>query len=299
MKLNRNEYNALLRHDFYGFAERSFAELNPQSKFKRNWHLELMAAELEKCRLGQNTRLIINVPPRSLKSHLASVAFPAWVLGHNPSAKIICVSYAQDLADKHALDTRSVMTSPFYRELFPTRLSRMKQAVSEFVTTKGGVRFATSVGGGLTGRGGDFIIIDDPLKPEEALSDIQRKSTNDWYDHTLISRIDDKQKGCIILIMQRLNEDDLVGHVQTFGVWRKVSLPAIAEVEEEHRIQGPFGSVRIHVRHIGEALHPERESLEMLRELRQTVGEYNFAGQYQQAPAPLEGGMIKMSWFKV
>ncbi len=98
--------------------------------------------------------------------------------------------------------------------------------------------------------------------------------------------------------MQRLNEDDLVGHVLQTGWLEEAKLPAIAEVEEEHRIQVPFGRARIHVRHIGEALHPEREPLEMLQEIRETVGEYNFAGQYQQAPAPLEGGMIKMGWFK-
>src|ERR1700733_9873296 len=118
MKLTAKEYAALLRNDFVGFIERSFRELNPQSEFMPNWHIEVIAAALEDCRLGRIKRLIINVPPRSLKSHCASVAFVAWLLGHNPSAQTLCASYAQDLADKHALDTRSVIMSHFYRDLF-------------------------------------------------------------------------------------------------------------------------------------------------------------------------------------
>jgi hypothetical protein len=173
----------------------------------------LIASKLEACRRGEITRLIINVPPRSLKSHAAAVAFPAFVLGHNPSAQIICASYGQDLANKHSLDCRTVMTSEWYRGLFPTRLAPHKQSTQEFLTTQNGFRLATSVGGVLTGRGADFIIIDDPLKPDEALSETQRKAVNEWYDHTLYSRMNDKRTGSIIIIMQRLHEDDLVGHV--------------------------------------------------------------------------------------
>src|SRR2546425_1845870 len=149
MRLTANEYHAILRQDFSTFIERSFYELNPHTEFLPNWHIEVIAAELEACRLGEQKRLIINVPPRSLKSHCASVAFVAWLLGHNPSAQVICASYAQDLADKHASDCRSVMVSPWYQDLFPTRLSPLKQAVHDFRTTQRGVRQATSVGGVL------------------------------------------------------------------------------------------------------------------------------------------------------
>src|SRR5690242_21885042 len=150
-------------------------------------------------------------------------AFPAWIMGHNPSAQIICASYAQDLADKHAIDCRALMNSSFYQRLFPaTRLSSEKRAVADFLTTARGCRKATSVGGVLTGRGADFIIIDDPLQPDEALSETQRKAVNEWYDHTAYSRLNDKRNGCIILIMQRLHEDDLVGHVLGQEPWRLV-----------------------------------------------------------------------------
>src|SRR2546421_268980 len=164
-------------------------------------------------REGKIRRLIINVAPRHLKSLLASIAFPAWCLGHDPSAQILCVSYAQDLADKLARDCRGIMTSPWYRQIFRTRLAPHRQAVQEFITTRQGYRLATSTGGVLTGRGADIILIDDPLKPEEALSEAQRNAANDWFVHTLYSRLNDKRSGAIVIIMQRLHEDDLVGHV--------------------------------------------------------------------------------------
>jgi predicted phage terminase large subunit-like protein len=292
------EYSAFTRSDFYTFLHRAFLELNPQVRFLPNWHLELMAVELERCRRGETKRLIINVPPRSLKSHCATVAFPAFLLGHNPSAQIICASYGQDLANKHAIDCRTLMSSAWYQGLFPTRLSPHRQALQEFTTTRNGFRLATSVGGVLTGRGADVIVIDDPLKPDEAISETQRKAVNDWFDHTLYSRLNDKRTGCLIIIMQRLHEDDLVGHVLSQEQWKLLRLPAIAEEDEIHRIQFPLGSPVVR-RPAGEALHPSREPLEVLANLRRTLGEYNFAGQYQQAPAPMGGGMVKASWFKV
>jgi len=149
---------------------------------------------------------MICVPPRHLKSHLGSVSFPAWCLGHDPSAQILCVSYAQDLADKLSRDCRRIVTSDWYQKLFRTRLSPQRQAVPEFETTAQGSRIATSVGGVLTGRGADIIVIDDPLKPEEALSQAQREAANEWYDHTLYSRLNDKLSGAIVLIMHRLHE---------------------------------------------------------------------------------------------
>jgi predicted phage terminase large subunit-like protein len=298
MSLTPDQYETLLRQDLSAFIERSFCELNPQTEYLPNWHIEVIAAELEKCRSGETKRLIINVPPRSLKSHCASIAFPAFLLGHNPAAQIICASYGQQLADKLAADCRSVMTSEWYRNLFPgTRLASRRQALNDFTTTQQGFRLSTSVGGILTGRGADYIIIDDPLKPDEALSEAQRRTVNEWYDHTLVSRLNDKRNGCIILIMQRLHEDDLVGHVQAIENWPILKFPAISEENECHTIQTPYGARRFE-RNAGEALHPAREPLAVLDQLRHAQGEYNFAGQYQQTPAPLGGGMVKVSWFK-
>ncbi len=295
--LTASEYFTALRNDLSAFIEGSFYQLNPDAQFLSNWHIEVIASELERCLRGETKRLIICVPPRSLKSHCASVAFPAWLLGHKPSAQIICASYGQDLADKFALDCRLLMNSDWYRKVFATRLSTQRQAVSDFMTEAQGFRMATSVEGRLTGRGGDFIIIDDPLKPEEALSDTQRNAVNEWYDHTLYSRLNNKATGCIVIIMQRLHEDDLVGHVLQQDNWKVLRFPAIALEDETHIIQNCYGTHTVR-RPAGKALHPERESLEILQNIRHNLGEYNFSGQYQQEPAPLGGGMVKLAWFK-
>jgi predicted phage terminase large subunit-like protein len=296
-KMTASEYQAFCRSDFSTFAHRAFLELNPQASFLPNWHIDLIAAKLEACRRRELTRLIINVPPRSLKSHLAAVCFPAFLLGHQPSSQIICASYGQDLANKHSLDCRTLMASLWYQRLFRARLASHRQSLQEFVTTENGFRLATSVGGVLTGRGADFIIIDDPLKPEEALSETLRKNANEWFDHTLRSRLNDKRTGCIIIIMQRLHEDDLVGHVLEKEQWEHIKLAAIAEEDETHLIESRY-QVRTIQRKVGKALHPEREPVEILEHLRRTVGEYNFAGQYQQLPAPLGGGLVKAKWFR-
>ena len=298
MKFNTQELQAVLRTDFVAFVERSFYELNPETEYLHNWHIEVIASALEECRSGTLRRLIINVPPRSLKSHMTSISFVAWLMGHTPSAQIVCASYSQDLADKLAGDCRSLMAAHWYEDLFRrTRLATRRQAVHDFMTTEKGFRLATSVGGTFTGRGADFIVIDDPLKPDEALSETQRKAVNDWYDHTLVSRLNNKCNGCIILIMQRLHEDDLVGHVLQQGDWRVLKFPAIADENETYVVRTPYGQKTLG-RKEGEPLHAQREPLHVLATMREVQGEYNFAGQYQQAPSPLGGGMIRTSWFK-
>lgn len=297
MPIDKSQLNAVLREDFYAFAHGSFIELNPQAPFQRGWHLELIASKLQKCFEGKIRRLIVNVPPRHLKSHLASIALPAWWLGRNPSARILCVSYGQDLSDKLSRDCRTLMGSAFYQELFKTRLSVNRQAVAEFTTTEQGYRLATSVGGVVTGRGADVIIIDDPLKPDEAVSTTFRERANNFYDGTLYTRLDEKARGCIIIIMQRLRQDDLVGHVLAQESWDHVCLPAIAEEDETWVIETTLGHRKV-TRRAGEALHPERESRETLEKIRETIGAFNFSGQYQQAPMPVGGGMIRADWFR-
>jgi len=243
-------------------------------------------------------RLIVNMPPRALKSHAVSVAFVAWLLGHDPTRQIICASYGQELADKHARDCRTLMASSFFIKLFPkARLSPDKQAVNDFMTTEQGFRMSTSVTGVLTGRGADVIILDDPLKPEEALSETRRNSVNDWYSNTLLSRLNNKETGVIIIVMQRLHQDDLVGHVMEQGNWDVLSFPAIAEEDETHIIESPWGK-RTLQRKAGEILQPERESKFTLDIIRKNTGEYDFASQYQQSPMPLGGAIIKTQWLR-
>src|SRR6201981_2441724 len=147
-------YDAVLRQDLATFAARAFYDLNPQAELAMGWHIQVIAAKLAAVRRGEIRRLIINLPPRHLKSHLGSIAFPAWCLGHNPSLQILCVSYAQELADKLARDCRSIMMSSWYRRIFPTRLAQNRQAVQEFVTTCQGYRLGHLARRVFAGRGG-------------------------------------------------------------------------------------------------------------------------------------------------
>src|SRR5262245_1900824 len=270
-----------LRDDFYSFVQASFPIVTPGASFSPNWHIEAMAYALSRVLNGEIKRLIITVPPRSLKSICASVAFPAYVLGHDPTRQIICVSYAEKLAGKHANDCRALMRSPLYGRLFPkTRISSAKDTELEFATTLGGNRLATSVGGTLTGRGGNIIVIDDPMKPQDAYSEAARESVKDWYSNTLLSRLDDKTKDAIVVVMQRLHLDDLVGHLLQQDGWTHLNLPAIAEWEQSV----PLGPARSHLRRTGDLLHPNRESRAVLDELKRSMGSLDFAAQYQQEP---------------
>ncbi len=292
----RAKFHGILRADFNAFNQRAFTLLTPRTRFVPNWHLEVIAAKLEAVRRGRIRRLIINVPPRSLKAHTASVAFVAWVFGHDPAAQILCVSYDQDLSDKFARDCRTLMSKRFYKALFPaTRLSATKQAVAEFETSAGGFRLSVSVGGPITGRGADIIIIDDPLEPKDALSEIRRTAVNEWYDHTLTSRLNDKTTGAIILIMQRLPGDDLVSHVLGQEDWDVMSFPAIAEHDEDFVINTPYGEQRYH-RRAGSLLQPVREPKDVLTTIRKR-SEYNFQAQYQQNPMAMGEVEVLTDWF--
>ena len=292
-----NMYADLLRHDLCAFSHRSFLELNAQTQFLSNWHIEVLAAKLEDVRRGSCKRLIVNVPPRHLKSHVTSIAFPAWVLGHEPTKQILSVTYAQDLSDNLARGSRTLMTSPLYEGLFDTRLSKGREAVADYETTDGGYRLSTSIGGVLTGRGADIIIIDDPLKADDALSEPRRRSVHEWYDNTLRSRLNSQEKGAIIIVMQRLHADDLVAHVQEHEPWDVLALPAIAEQDETYDFLTPYGRKRIH-RKNGEVLQPALVSLTTLESQRRAMTEYNFTAQYQQNPQPPSGIIVKREWLK-
>jgi predicted phage terminase large subunit-like protein len=257
----------------------------------------VLAAKLEEVRRGSRKRLIVNVPPRHLKSHAISIAFPAWALGHEPAKQILSVTYAQDLSDNLARKSRTLMTSPFYQGLFETRLSKGREAVSDYETEDGGYRLSTSVGGVLTGRGADIIIIDDALKADDALSESRRRSVNEWYDNTLRSRLNSQEKGAIIIVMQRLHADDLVAHVQEHESWDVLSFPAIAEQDETYDFSTPYGRKRV-IRKAGEILQPALLSPTTLEAQRRAMTEYNYTAQYQQDPQPPSGIIVKREWLK-
>ena len=291
-------FRAALRTDFYFFLRKVFATLNPGTTFKDNWHLKVIASELADVANGKTPRLIMNMPPRSLKSIAASVALVAWYLGHNPSAHVICASYGNDLSKKFAFDCRKIMTSAWYEATFVTRVDRKKSSSDDFFTVQGGSRLATSVKGAMTGRGADLIVIDDPAKPDEMLSETQRNEVNDWMKSTVYSRLNDKMTARIVIAMQRLHVDDLSGHLLREGgePWRLLKLPARAEVDGTYTYWTPQG-LRRHVRKAGELLHPARESEASLAQIKAALGSYFFNAQYQQEPMLPEGNIVKMNWF--
>jgi predicted phage terminase large subunit-like protein len=293
-KLKQDAFNVILRSDDYAFLHRCFSTLNPGTPFLRNWHIAAILYRLEQIRNGAINRLIINLPPRYLKSIICSVAFPAFLLGHDPSYRIICLSYGADLSTKHAADFRAIVQSSWYRGAFP-KLRIARTADSDVFTTKRGYRKTTSVGGALTGLGGNLFIIDDPQKPVDAQSQPLRDSVNAWFSNTLMSRLDNKQSGAIIVVMQRVHLNDLTGYLaENSDGWTVLNLAAIAEEDEDI----PIGDQETHHREAGEALHPERDSLTAWEIVRKENGSEVFAAQYQQSPVPAGGGMIRRQWLR-
>lgn len=260
--------DAILRRDFQSFLRRSLMTLNPAAPFLPNWHINAIANQLERVRRGEITRLIINMPPRNLKSLTVSVAWPAYLLGHDPGKRIISISYGNELSTKHASDFRLIVESIWYKRAF-RKLRLLRSVEGEANTTEMGFRKSTSVSGFLTGLGGDIFIIDDPQKPEDAQSESLRDRLNNWVSTTLMSRLDRKDTGAIIVVMQRLHLHDLSGFLTSQSSdWTVLSLPAIAEVDERVAI----GDGEFYFREAGEALHPRHESLATLDRLKQTLG---------------------------
>jgi predicted phage terminase large subunit-like protein len=294
VKEARRALDFVLRKNFESFLQMCFLYLNPGAPFLPNWHIKAIAHQLDRIRRGEITRLIINMPPRYLKSLTVTVAFTAFLLGNEPWRKIFAISYGDDLSAKHASDFRSIMHSPWFRRAF-RKMGIRRSVDGELVTTQNGFRKSTSVSGPITGLGGDLFIIDDPQKPVDAQSEARRNGLNQWFSNTLMSRLDNKQTGAIIVVMQRVHMDDLSGFLSSSSDgWEVLSLPAIAEVEESI----PVGNGEFHHRQIGEALHPALEALETIRKQQQTMGPDVFAAQYQQSPAPPGGAMIKRTWLR-
>lgn len=284
----------LAREDFVFFVIRAFAELYGRP-LDPNWHILAIAHALEKVRRGETRRLNIAIPPRSLKSFIASVCFPAWVLGHNPREKIVCVSYSQPLAEEFAFDTLKLMQSEWYRSVFPgTHLNPRKSNRRVLETTKGGQRRTTSVEGALTGLGGNLVILDDIMKAGDADYEAARERALGWYSSTVTSRLDSPKKGRIINIAQRLHLEDLTGYLIEQGYWETLEVPLIEWKEREIEI-GPDLTL---TRGAGDLLHEDRIGEEEIAQLRAEMGERLFEAQYNQRPLPPGGALFKGEWLQ-
>lgn len=207
-------HRSLLRTDFMVFVERCFATVNPGLPFQDTWHLHAVAEALRQVDEGGLKRLIVNVPPRSGKSILISIAYPAWRLGRTPRARIICVSSDDKLVASLAASFRAVVESDWYRRAFPAfAVERGGNRATETITTLRGYRYGVSLGGSVLGRGADIIIADDAMSPAAAQSEPVRRRELEMWTTKFPSRLDDKTRGAIVIVGQRLHEDDLVGFV--------------------------------------------------------------------------------------
>lgn len=294
----KSPLHPILRQDFSSFINKVFATINPGVEYSHNWHIELLADYLNSIEQGKINRLIINVPPRTLKSVTISVAWPAWLLGHNPTKRIMVASYAQSLSIKHSLDTRLVMSSDWYSTIFPnTKLSKKHNLKQKFMTTQHGFRMATSVGSMVTGEGGDILIIDDPHNPSHIHSTKRRKNVIEWYEQTFSSRLNNKKTGAIVLVMQRLHEEDLCGHLLKNAQknWELLKLPVTTDEHIRYNISNNCYSYLKDTE-----LHSDLYNKDILNKIREEMGRDNFAAQYMQTPISISHSILNyndISWY--
>jgi hypothetical protein len=286
---DREQYNMLLRTDLVFFATQVFATLHPGTDYIHNWHIEAIEAALQRAQEGHTRRLLITMPPRHMKSICVSVAWVAFLLGHNPSLRIILVSYGQELSGVNLRLLRRVLESEWYRSAFP-EVDLTSATQNELLTRDNGFVRAMSTGGVFTGFGADYIIYDDPMKQSDAQSSTERARVLSFYQGTILTRTNDPRTARIVIVMQRVHEDDLANHAIQSGEYDVLCLPSVAEQVSEHRLYDG----RILRRQPGDLLWPEVFSQTVLDTRKREVGDYEFALQYQQNPIPLGGGMIRI-----
>lgn len=295
MNIKRNKVLKTKCEDSLLFFARYMFKENTNRRFSVAYHIKRIVEVLEKVARGEILRLIINIPPRYFKTELAVKMFIPWGLANNPQAKFIHLSYSDDLALDNSAMAKEYMQSDCFQRLFPMELKKDAQGKKKWFTQYGGGLYATASGGAITGFGAglaevktsnefkDFagaIIIDDPLKPDDAFSDVKRKAVNKRYNNTIRSRVDNRNTP-IIVIMQRLHEDDLSGFLLNGGSgeeWYHLNLPAL----DENNIP----------------LWKEKHTFDELEQIRQ-ADRYTFAGQYMQTPSPDEGGEWRKAWFDI
>ena len=286
---------AALRNDFPTFFAKVFITLNLGVDFKMNWHHLAIAEFLRQMLAGEIKRGIVNSCPRSLKSTIISVAWVAFVLGHDPTKFFVVASHNMELATELSFMFRKIVNSDWYKEAFPTMRGKPdKDNELIFRTSKGGGRRATSVNSDVTGLGGSDIIIDDPIDASLADNAEQCAVTNRWITKVLMSRLNDKSKGTVLLVMQRISIYDTTAALLSIKGWKSLVLPAIAQKD----MDVPIGKAEAHPWKQGELLHPEFLTQEVLDEQRELHGEADFSAQYLQVPIPSGGGMIDTSKFK-
>jgi predicted phage terminase large subunit-like protein len=307
-EINQNavQKHPVLNLTLIDFVKQAWQILEPVSTLVWSWHLDLICEYLTLIRdgdfksvCGNLEGIIFNVPPRTMKSLLISVFFPIWVWTTKPSCRFMFVSYSEKLSTQHSIFRRSIIESEWYQKEWRSvfTLLRDQNVKSHYGNSHRGAMFSTGMQATATGMGGDILIFDDPLNPEQAISQVEREAVNLRFDTTFRSRINDPAKGVKIIIMQRLHELDLTGHVlaRESSRWEHVSLPAVAPEDKEWIFPS---SKEVKNQKAGDLLWEARLPQSFLDTQRVGMGSWAFNGQYQQTPAPLDGGIIKRQWVR-
>lgn len=291
----KKETHSLFRSDFRSLIRKAFRCAFPSRPFQDNWHIDSIGYHLQLVAEGKLSRLMISVPPRSLKSFITSVVLPLFIIGNDPTKTVLVVSHSLDLATKLSNQFRQLISHPEIQEIFPAFSGALsKDSEREITTLQGGGRIAASVDSNVTGRGGDIIIIDDPLDASDADNEVACNSVNKWLDETLSTRTNDPATTPIVLVMQRLSIFDPVAHLAEQEDWTQLSFPAIATRNEKILA----GDGLYHERAAGDLLHPDRYPRAYLDTQRKKMGARAFEAQFQQNPVPDGGGIIDLSKFR-
>lgn len=288
----------LCRRSLYQFAIRAWNVLEPGRKFKGNWHIDAICEHLEAVSDGRINRLLINVPPRHMKSLLVSVIWPVWDWLSHPSRQFLTASYVQKLSTRDALKSRQLIQSPWFQSRFGDlfQLGRDQNEKQRYQNSFMGHRIAISASGGV-GEGGDFLIADDPQNTDEMGSDAYVEATTDWWNNTFNQRLNDQNDGAIVLTMQRLSERDICEQALAEGGWVHLMLPAEFETARKCKTVLGFEDPRTEE---GELLWPNRIGRQALDKMKKRLGSYGTAGQLQQRPAPRGGGIMKRdTWRRI
>ncbi len=275
------------RRRLYKFVRLMWPVLEPGTPFVDGIHIRLICEALERVTRGELRRLIINIPPRYGKSNIVSVLWPVWVWLNHPERDFLTASYGQQLAEDHSGAARRLIESPPFQRWFGDRfaLSPDVNQRGRYDNDRGGTRIATSIGGVATGHGGDYLILDDPMKADEAHSKAARENVIATFDYSFATRLNNPHTGAIVIVCQRLHERDLVGHLLARGGWTHLCLAAEFDPKHPYRYEHDPRTTD------GELLWPAQYGAEELTKLKQDLGPYGAASQLQQLPSP-EGGHI-------
>tara|TARA_R100001463_G_scaffold2327_1_gene9928 strand:- start:10157 stop:11602 length:1446 start_codon:yes stop_codon:yes gene_type:complete len=289
---------------FYEFFKQAWHIVEPSIELSTNWHhkylCDLLQKEAERiiANKPKTKDIVINIPFRSTKSLLVTVMFPVWAWIRNPKFRFITASYSAELSIEHATRSRDVINSEWFKDRWSDvfHIKRDQNLKARYENNFLGVRRATSVGGTVTGQGGDFLLVDDPVSPQHAASEVERENANEWYRTTFYSRLNNPLTGVRIVIMQRIHDNDLSGFLLNGGEsrlkYKHICIPAELSDDIKPKIlkdnydeDGLFWT--------------DRFSRSILDDYKQALGSYGYAGQLMQTPTPLNSGMIRADWFKI